>query len=274
MSPRKKIETPGPVLRMPSHGGFAEGPSRRTATIRGWESVTSDLERTERGARGACDQAADAAMDRYAAGDASAFAELYDLLAPRLYAFLVKSTRDRGEAEDLLQQTLMRMHAARGRFIRGAHVVPWAFAIAARLAIDHARRRRARPPLSVDAEPATTIDRMASPDVPADDAIDGQALASVVRDALARLPEDHRRAFELVKQEGLTNAEAARRLGTTVMAVKLRAHRGLVALRRAVRKALEPISRREESAPWSSAHEQISAKTADAVGAPDRVARR
>src|SRR4051812_5379417 len=71
-------------------------------------------------------RAANAAMDRYAAGDERAFAELYDLLAPRLHGFLVRHTHDGPRAEDLLQQTMLQIHAARGRFLKGADVTPWA----------------------------------------------------------------------------------------------------------------------------------------------------
>jgi RNA polymerase sigma-70 factor, ECF subfamily len=48
-------------------------------------------------------QAASAAMDRYACGEDRAFSELYDLLAPRLSAFLLRRTRDASYTEDLLQ---------------------------------------------------------------------------------------------------------------------------------------------------------------------------
>jgi RNA polymerase sigma-70 factor (ECF subfamily) len=69
-------------------------------------------------------------MDRYAQGDDSAFAELYDGLAPRLLGFLVRQTRDQAKAEDIVQQTMLQIHRARGRFLPGAEVTPWAFAIA------------------------------------------------------------------------------------------------------------------------------------------------
>ena len=82
----------------------------------------------------------DAAMDRYAAGDDAAFEAVYDGLAPRLYGFLLRQTRDRARAEDVVQQTMLQIHRARGRFTPGAQVVPWAFAIARRLLIDQHRR--------------------------------------------------------------------------------------------------------------------------------------
>jgi len=81
-------------------------------------------------------EGADAAMERYARGDEAAFAELYDAIAPRLLGFLRKATRDASAAEDLMQQTLLHMHRARGSFIPGAPVLPWAFAIARRLLTD------------------------------------------------------------------------------------------------------------------------------------------
>ena len=63
-------------------------------------------------------------MDRYARGDDAAFGEVYDKLAPRLYGFLLRHTRDRAKAEDVVQQTMLQIHRARGRFLPGAEVTP------------------------------------------------------------------------------------------------------------------------------------------------------
>ena len=98
-------------------------------------------------------------MERYARGDEAAFGELYDAIAPRLLGFLRKATRDAFAAEDLMQLTLLHMHRARGSFIPGAPVLPWAFAIARRLMTDHARRRRVEQRLFSEA--AADDDRMA-----------------------------------------------------------------------------------------------------------------
>src|SRR5688572_22381680 len=64
--------------------------------------------------------AADAAMERYANGDEAAFGELYDALVPRLYAFVLRKMRDPVRAEDLVQQTMLQVHCARGRFVPGS----------------------------------------------------------------------------------------------------------------------------------------------------------
>src|SRR5262245_53884793 len=71
--------------------------------------------------------AGDAAMGRYAAGDDDAFEALYDSLAGRLYAYLRR--HDPHACDDLLQETFLRVHKARGTFVTGAAVLPWAFAI-------------------------------------------------------------------------------------------------------------------------------------------------
>src|SRR3954470_5646877 len=91
-------------------------------------------------------------MDRYAAGDDSGFEVVYDLLAPRLAAYLARRVRDRGAVEDIVQQTFMHMHRARGSFIRGAEVLPWAFAIARRLMIDNDRLARRQPIVDHDGD--------------------------------------------------------------------------------------------------------------------------
>ena len=168
----------------------------------------------------------DAAMARYAAGDEAAFAAVYDELAPRLFGYLVRQTRDASRAEDIVQQTFLQMHRARGTFLPGAEVLPWSFAIARRLMIDGFRRGRRE--VLEDGEPR---DDRPAPDAAADDLVQAQEVATRIRRELGKLPETQRVAFELVKQEGLSLAEAAQVLGTTVSAVKLRAHRAYEALR-------------------------------------------
>jgi RNA polymerase sigma-70 factor (ECF subfamily) len=167
-------------------------------------------------------------MDRYAQGDDGAFPELYDLLAPRLYGYFLRQTGNLALADDLTQQTLVKIHRARGQFLPGAAVTPWAFAIGRRLLIDSVRRAR-RDIVSTGDDLALDAAEADSP--AADDLVQAQETARLIQRALLSLPDTQRVAFELVKQEGLTFAEAASVLGTTVAAVKLRAHRAYEALR-------------------------------------------
>jgi RNA polymerase sigma-70 factor (ECF subfamily) len=177
-------------------------------------------------------EAASTAMDRYACGDDSAFSELYDLLAPRLSAFFMRRTRDSAKTEDFVQQTFLQMHSARRHFAAGSDVVPWAFAIARRLLID-TFRKSGREVIGDDEEVGEG--RVGTPAHEQPDRIlSRQRLARRVEAELARVPEMHRIAFELVKRDGLTMPEAAAVLGTTVNAVKLRAFRAYEALRTAL----------------------------------------
>jgi RNA polymerase sigma-70 factor (ECF subfamily) len=176
-------------------------------------------------------------MERYAGGDDQAFAEVYDAVSPRLHAYLRRQTRDATLAEDVMQQTFMHMHRARGSFISGSAVFPWAFAIARRLIIDGARRGR-RDLL------AGAVDVHGDDDPPcrgstAVEEVEARELAERLQSELSKLPTSQRAAFELLRIDGLSHNEAAEVLGATVSAVKLRVHRAYVALRSIVGEPVE-----------------------------------
>lgn len=184
---------------------------------------------------------ANAAMERYAGGDEAAFADLYDAVAPSLLRFLRRGTRDASAAEDLMQQTLLHIHRARGSFIPGAPVMPWAFTIARRLMTDRARRFRVeqrlfREPPADDGpahEPAAVA---ALPD----ELLHARRLESRLRRRFEALPELQRTAYRMLRLEGSSLESAASALGTSVTAVKLRVHRAVVALRAALREGETP----------------------------------
>jgi RNA polymerase sigma-70 factor, ECF subfamily len=151
------------------------------------------------------------------------------LIAPRLFGYLLRRTRDSARAEDNLQQTLLQIHRARGKFIQGAAVLPWAFTIARRVLADSARQGR-REVLLADGDPDLAL----SNEPGADAVFCAQQLRRTLESKLSKLAPAQRAAFELTKGEGLTMAEAAQALGTTVTAVKLRNHRAYEALRSAL----------------------------------------
>jgi RNA polymerase sigma-70 factor (ECF subfamily) len=173
---------------------------------------------------------ADEAMERYADGDAAAFSILYDELASRLFRFAARRLHGQAAAEDVVQQTFLHIHAARDRFARGAAVLPWAYAIARRLAIDTVRRRgreelRANPVGVAEASTAGAPDEQ----------VHRMRSEAALRRDLERLPATLREAFELLKVERLSVAECAEVLGITRGMVKIRAHRATVGLREAQR---------------------------------------
>lgn len=173
-----------------------------------------------------------ALMGQYCDGDRRAFDEIYATLAPRILGYLTGLVKDRAAAEDLLQLTFIKLHQHRDVYIRGANPVPWLYTIAHRTCLDEIRRRkRSRVRMSIDGnlphEPEVGISGSAEPP---HEGPDEQAIARGMA-ALAGLPETQRQAVLLTKIHGHSTAEAASILGTTVGAIKLRAHRGYVALR-------------------------------------------
>jgi RNA polymerase sigma-70 factor (ECF subfamily) len=179
--------------------------------------------------RSVSDAAATAAMERYAAGDDSAFAQLYALLAPRLFGYLHRLVGNQ-PAEDLVQQTLLRIHRARGTFTPGGDVIAWVLAIARRLAIDSLRVQHREPLLVIGAE----AHRVPGQSARADDLVLARQLARRIEEEVARLPEPQRVAFDLLKRRGLSLAQAAAELRISVGALKLRLHRAHGALRAAL----------------------------------------
>lgn len=186
-----------------------------------------------------------AAMDRHADGDPAAFQDVYDLLGPRLHAFFLRQTRDRGRAEDLVQQTLLQMHCARQSYIQGSDVVPWAFAIGRRLLIDSLRRRKKEVFFDSAEDATAAVESRVERDAIPDEVASTRQLAARVQARLDRLPAHQRAAYTLVREEGLSVAEAAEVLGVTTNAVKVRAHQVYEALR-AVLKGGEELGNRSQ----------------------------
>jgi RNA polymerase sigma-70 factor (ECF subfamily) len=173
-------------------------------------------------------------MAQYCDGDANAFRALYALVAPRLLGYLVKMARERAVAEDLLQLTFLKIHRARGAYVRGADPLPWIYSIAHRTFLDEARRTK-RAVVRVgegDELPEQRADLRGETDDRRDDPRADPELVQAALDALAGLPAQQREAVVLTKLEGKSVAEAAEIAGASAGAMKVRAHRGYEALRK------------------------------------------
>ncbi|MEP6862589.1 MAG: RNA polymerase sigma factor [Deltaproteobacteria bacterium] len=172
-------------------------------------------------------------MQRYQAGDASAFRELYALVAPRMLGYLNKLAKSRAVADDLLQQTFLKIHRARGAYVVGADPLPWFYSIAHRTFLDEARKTsRAVVRAGGDDLPEVPAGITGESADRADEPRADPELAKAALEALADLPTQQREAVVLTKLEGKSVAEAAAIAGTSVGAMKVRAHRGYEALRR------------------------------------------
>ena len=179
--------------------------------------------------------AVDLAMTRYAEGDDAAFSEVFAGIGPRLNAFLRRLCGSEELAYDLTQETFLRMHRARGSFVRGHGVIPWAYAIARNCFVSHVRSAKFK--AGRRAVDILEHEEYAGVDASAEETAAARQTAEIVEDTLSRMSVANREAFVLLRFEGQSVAAAAQILGTTEGAVKLRAFRAYELLREALRGA-------------------------------------
>lgn len=150
--------------------------------------------------------------------------ELFRRYAGRLYALGLGLLGDTGLAEELVQESFVRLWRQAPRFdpARGT-VATFVFALARRIAVDLWRRPSSRPIL---ADPKGHMDLRTSAD-PAAVVVDGV----VVRRALDSLSPAHRQVIELSYGGGLTQVEIAQRVGVPLGTVKTRTYHALRALK-------------------------------------------
>ncbi len=174
---------------------------------------------------------ADAALlRRFAAGDARAAGLLADRVAPRVLRFAARMLGDRAEAEDVTQETMLRLWRVAPDWRPGeAQVATWAIRVAGNLCTDRLRRRRHRP-AALDAVPEPEDGR---PDVEA--RLMAAERVTALDRALATLPARQRQAVVLRHIEGLGNPEIAAAMGIGVEAVESLTARGKRALAAALR---------------------------------------
>ena len=163
-------------------------------------------------------------MQRFCDGDARAFDALFGRYAKSVHGYLTRLLGDPAAAEDMTQATFLSLVKSRGRFIRGAALRPWLYAIATNAARDHARRLRKPEELTPEGE----LPHDAAQDPPP---LADAGLEKAVRKALDLLPQNQRECILLHRFEGLSFAEVAEAVGASEGAVKVRAHRGYERLR-------------------------------------------
>jgi RNA polymerase sigma-70 factor (ECF subfamily) len=165
-------------------------------------------------------------MARYAAGEDCAFEAIYQSLEIPLYRFCLRLTAQRHEADDLFQETFLKMHRARGTYAPGANVLHWSYAIARSLYLSRVRYWQRRPERLGAGNDVSELEDMhvdggSTPEAE----LIAARLLDVVLAELGKMSEKNRSAYVLMREEGLSAADAAAVLGTTVDGVKQRAHR-------------------------------------------------
>jgi RNA polymerase sigma-70 factor (ECF subfamily) len=161
-------------------------------------------------------------MTRYQAGDFAAVTMLVECIGPQLHRFFMAQSASRSDADDLLQETWLRIHRVRHTYRPGQPVLPWFYAIARRVGIDHYRRT------SRTAARESRLDDVA--DLAAAFPV-GEADADDLEVLLAPLSESQREVLRMMKVAGMSLEEVARATASSVGSVKQKVHRAYRTLR-------------------------------------------
>lgn len=167
---------------------------------------------------------------RFLAGERRAFTELADRYHVRLMNFIQRTIGDRERAEDLVQETFIRVYRHLHRFDQTKKFSTWVYTIAGNLAKNELRNRSRNPLVlfqtikknwDADHRPLEWEDNTYRPD----DLYRKRHLKEMIEGAVAQLPEHHRMVFVLREMEGKTYEEISEITGVNLGTVKSRLNR-------------------------------------------------
>jgi len=171
-------------------------------------------------------------LDRCRQGDELAWEALVRRYQSRIYATALQYVRDSDEALDLAQDIFVRVYKRLETFQGHETFLPWLMRLSRNAAIDHLRRRKARPPrrdIQVEDDPPLA-DTKPLPDVD----WESRSRRQLVHDALGKLTSTNREMILLKEIQGLNLKEIAEILGIPVGTVKSRANRARLELAQAI----------------------------------------
>jgi RNA polymerase sigma-70 factor, ECF subfamily len=169
----------------------------------------------------------DALMERTARGEEAAFRLLVQRWEKDLLAFLIYMLESREEAEDLVQDTLVKVYHQAGQFRAEGKFKSWLFRIAGNLARSRLRRRKILRWVNFD---RTEHDQAHSGPGPQQQ-LEEKESAAAVRASLGRLPDRQREALILHRYQGMKYREIAAAMDTTVPGVESLIQRAMAGLR-------------------------------------------
>lgn len=175
----------------------------------------------------------DELMLRVKKGDMKAFEALYDRYNIRLFHFILRFVRERNLAEDILQEAFFRIFKKRKSYRKTAHFSTYLFTIGRNLCLDALKTWEKRHIL-YDQEDYVkkAMDLSKQPPEKLEDA----EMSEIVQREIHTLPRDLREILLLNKYSELSYEEIARIVESTPAAVKQKAHRAMVSLRRKLKK--------------------------------------
>jgi RNA polymerase sigma-70 factor, ECF subfamily len=164
-------------------------------------------------------------MARYQQGDFSAASALIHRVSPQLHRFFAAQSLSRADADDLLQETWLRIHRVRHTYRSGEPALPWFYAIARHIRVDHYRK---------SIRISTREQSFETESLPAAQDHDPTAQADGLAALLAPLSSAERETVVMLKVTGMSLEEVARATSSTVGSVKQKAHRAYKKLKNAL----------------------------------------
>jgi len=151
-----------------------------------------------------------------------AYAKLLSEVSPLVFNYVRKRVYHPAQVEDAYQDALLKFHRARHTYQPDRPFAPWLFTVLRHAVWGSLKKRRkvTEQELQLQAVPERPVPEKEDP-----------SLSVRLQDALSSLPEKTRQAVELLKLRGMDARSAARELGISEVALRVRAHRGYVQLR-------------------------------------------
>jgi RNA polymerase sigma-70 factor (ECF subfamily) len=187
------------------------------------------------------DETDEALMAALAAGSHAAFEELLTRYETALITFCYSFTRERQSAEDMAQETFLRVFRNAARYKPIARFSTWLYKIAANLCINELKKGKLRPKVSLqetlggDPDGSKLLSRLASGQEAPLTEVEQQEASRLIHDAIQLLPDDQRTTLVLVEYHHMPYQEIADVLGVTVSAIKMRVKRARETLRHTLR---------------------------------------
>jgi len=172
--------------------------------------------------------------------DVSALEELLDRYRNPLMGFIYSVIRDYHQAQDIFQETFIRVFREAHRFRTGAVFKTWLYTIAMNRCRDTIRSRKRRPTISLESEWAGSdgeagqrvMERVASADPGPREKAGGREMEDILQRELSGLSEEHRKVVILNRLNGFKYDEIAEILGIPSGTVRSRLHYALEELRK------------------------------------------
>ncbi len=183
------------------------------------------------------DEGDEALMIMYQKGEVRAFEILLERHRRPIYNFILRFVGSRDVAEDLLQDTFLRVIKGAGNYQRKAKFTTWLYTIARNLCVDHSRRKKHRrhpsldQPMTKSEDSGTLLDVIAGKEMPSDRKAVSRQLHHSLHAAISRLSEEQREVFLMREFLNLPFKQIADVVGVPENTVKSRMRYALEKLR-------------------------------------------